>query len=80
MNKLSRNISGQELIKALKVLGYEPTRKVGSHIRLTTESNGIHHITIPDHSPIKIGTLSGIYKDIANHFQISKAELFEKLQ
>jgi len=57
MRKLPRSLSGQELIRKLRKLGYAPTRQVGSHIRLTTEENGTHHITIPDHSPLKIGTL-----------------------
>ncbi len=52
---------------------------MGSHIRLTTEINGIHHITIPDHNPIKIGTLSNILKDIAYHLEISKEELIKQL-
>jgi len=79
MTKLPRNISSKSLIVKLKKLGYKPNRQVGSHIRLTTEQNGIHHITIPDHYPIKIGTLSNILKDIADHFEISKKELMDRL-
>jgi predicted RNA binding protein YcfA (HicA-like mRNA interferase family) len=63
----------------VKKLGYSITRQVGSHIRLTTEENGVHHVTIPNHSPIKIGTLSNILKAIADHFEISKEELIERL-
>jgi predicted RNA binding protein YcfA (HicA-like mRNA interferase family) len=58
-------------------LGYAPTRQTGSHIRVTTQENGTHHVTIPNHSPIKIGTLSNILKDIAAHFNLSKEELIE---
>jgi predicted RNA binding protein YcfA (HicA-like mRNA interferase family) len=79
MTKLPRNISGKSLVIKLKKLGYKPTRQVGSHIRLSTEQNGPHHITIPDHSPIKIGTLSNILNDIAVHFEISKQELVNRL-
>lgn len=77
--KLPRNLSGDELIKKLKKLGYEPTRQLGSHIRITTEEKGIHHITIPAHKPLKVGTLSAILKDIASHFKITREELIEKL-
>jgi predicted RNA binding protein YcfA (HicA-like mRNA interferase family) len=77
--KLPRNLSGAELIKKLKKLGYEPTRQLGSHIRITTEEKGIHHITIPAHKPLKVGTLSAILKDVANHFKITREELMEKL-
>lgn len=79
MKKIPRNLSGRVLIKYLKKLGYEQSRQVGSHIRLTTEDNGVHHITIPAHDPIKVGTLSNILKDIAQHFEISKEELINRL-
>lgn len=77
--KIPRDLSGQELIKALKKLGYFSTRQSGSHIRLTTKENGEHHITIPNHSQLRIGTLSSILSDIANHFNISKEELMRRI-
>ena len=77
--KLPRDISGNQLIKNLKPLGYIVTRQTGSHIRLSTEQNGQHHITIPQHDPLKIGTLAAILADIAAHFNLSKNELTELL-
>lgn len=63
------DLTGKELLKLCsKHFGYEKTRQVGSHIRATTMVNGQHHITIPDHKPIKTNTLRGIVKDIAEHF------------
>ena len=79
MKRIPRNISGQELIKLLQVLGYNITRQVGSHIRLSTLEKGEHHLTIPNHNPIRVGTLSNILNEIASHFQISKEELIEKI-
>ena len=79
MKRVPRGISGQELVKALSQLGYSVTRQVGSHIRLSTLENGEHHITIPNHNPIRIGTLSNILNDIAIHFQFSKEEIIEKI-
>ncbi|WP_372946980.1 type II toxin-antitoxin system HicA family toxin [Mariniphaga sp.] len=79
MKKIPRDITGYELIKIIGKFGYQITRQTGSHIRLTTKENGIHHITVPNHNPLKIGTLSNILSDIANHFQLSKKELLEKL-
>ena len=75
--KLPRDISGNQLIKNLKPLGYTVTRQTGSHIRLSTEQNGQHHITIPQHDPLKIGTLAAILANIATHFNLSKNELTE---
>lgn len=77
--KLPRDISGLLLAKALKALGYEITRQSGSHIRLTTAVNGEHHITIPAHDPLKIGTLAGILADIARHHESSRDELLRNL-
>jgi predicted RNA binding protein YcfA (HicA-like mRNA interferase family) len=75
MTKLPRNISGDELAKNLRKYEYKITRQVGSHIRLTTEKNGIHHITIPQHNPLKVGTLSKILKEVATHLNVSKDEI-----
>ncbi len=77
--RVPRNISGSDLIKLLKPLGYEMTRQVGSHIRLTTEQKGQHHITVPNHNPIKVGTLSAILSRIAEHHAMTKAELMKQL-
>ena len=77
--KKPRNISGNDLIKYLKPYGYKITRQTGSHIRLTTEQKGQHHITIPHHDPLKIGTLSAIIADVAAHIKKTKEELFKEL-
>ncbi len=77
--KLPRNISASDLIKATRKLGYETTRQTGSHIRITTIQNGQHHITVPNHNPIKTGTLSSILSDIASHFNKSKEEIIQIL-
>jgi predicted RNA binding protein YcfA (HicA-like mRNA interferase family) len=79
MKKIRRDLTGHELSKIIGQFGYQITRQTGSHIRLTTKENGIHHVTVPNHSPLKIGTLSNILSDIAEHFQLSKQELLEKL-
>ncbi|TAL36448.1 MAG: type II toxin-antitoxin system HicA family toxin [Spirochaetes bacterium] len=77
--KIPRDESGESLVKRLSAFGYTITRQSGSHIRLSTAQKGEHHITIPSHDPIKIGTLNSILKDIASHFQISKDELIQTL-
>lgn len=78
--KLPRDISGLSLARALRAFGYVITRQTGSHIRLTTTVNGEHHITIPAHDPVKIGTLAGILADIARHHDLSRNELLRSLE
>lgn len=77
--KLPRDLSSENFIKSCKKLGYVVTRQVGSHIRLTTQQNGTHHITIPNHNPIKVGTLSAILSDMASHFKMSKDQIIQLL-
>ena len=77
--KLPRDLDANELIRALKPFGYKATRQSGSHIRLTTMQNGEHHITIPYHNPLKIGTLNAILSEIAQHLGLSKQDLVKKL-
>jgi predicted RNA binding protein YcfA (HicA-like mRNA interferase family) len=78
--KVPRDISANQLIKILSKLGYSQTRQVGSHIRLTLNKEGnSFHLTIPNHNPIKIGTLNNILNDISLQLKVSKQELIEKL-
>lgn len=79
MTRLPRDISGTDLIKALSVLGYSVTRQSGSHIRLTTSKNGTHHITIPNHESLRVGTLGNILKSLVAHHRLSREELLRKL-
>jgi predicted RNA binding protein YcfA (HicA-like mRNA interferase family) len=76
--KIPRDLSGHDLIKYLKPYGYLVTRQSGSHIRLSTEQNGQHHITIPNHDPLKIGTLSAILSDVASHFNKTRDQLLQE--
>lgn len=77
--KLPRDLSGRDLIKALGVPGYQPTRQTGSHIRLSTLQGGEHHLTIPNHDPLRTGTLAAILSEIAHHHQITRDDLLRRL-
>lgn len=77
--RLPRDISSTELIKLLQKFGYQISRQKGSHIRLTTTKQGEHHITILNHDPIRLGTLSSIITDIANHFKKTKEEIAKEI-
>jgi len=74
--KLPRDLSGP---KALQALGYRVTRQTGSHLRLTTTTQGEHHVTVPDHDPLRVGTLSGVLTDVAAHFNLTREELVKRL-
>ncbi|MFO1363613.1 MAG: type II toxin-antitoxin system HicA family toxin [Burkholderiales bacterium] len=77
--KLPRDLSGAELIRALGKLGYRVTRQSGSHVRLTTDTPSQHHVTIPNHDPLKVGTLAAILADVAAHSRLSREQVVERL-
>ena len=77
--RLPRDLSGEDLTKALERLGYEVTRQAGSHLRLTTQDLGEHHLTIPRHRSLRVGTLSAILGDVSQHFGMSREDLLERL-
>ena len=77
--RLPRNLSGDELVKRPKVFGYAPSRQRGSHVRVTTQQNGEHHVTVPRHSPLRLGTLSGILQSVADHFALTRDEVLERI-
>jgi predicted RNA binding protein YcfA (HicA-like mRNA interferase family) len=77
--RLPRDLSGEDLANRLRILGYEVTRQTGSHLRLTTQVKGEHHVTIPRHDALRIGTLSAVLADIARHVEITREELLRRL-
>jgi predicted RNA binding protein YcfA (HicA-like mRNA interferase family) len=77
--RLPRDVSGQDLARALRTLGYQVTRQTGSHLRLTTLECGEHHITIPQHVPLRVGTLAAILANIAQHFDMGRDDLASRL-
>ncbi|WP_456421579.1 type II toxin-antitoxin system HicA family toxin [Thermococcus sp.] len=62
MTKLPRDVSGQELIKALRKLGYYPVRQKGSHVILIGPTGKM--ITVPLHKSLKTGLLRAILREV----------------
>ena len=78
--KLPRDLSGEELGRLLQRFGYEISRQTGSHVRLTSAFTGKeHHLTIPAHKQLRVGTLAQILGDVASYLQITREQLIEDL-
>jgi predicted RNA binding protein YcfA (HicA-like mRNA interferase family) len=77
--RLPRDLSGTQLVKQLRIFGYSVTRQTGSHIRLTCSNPTQHHVTIPSHDPLRIGTLAAILDSVALHHGLERHVLLEKL-
>ncbi len=78
--KLPRDVSGEELVRSLRRFGYGISRQTGSHIRVTLKvEDEEHHVTIPAHKWLKVGTLAGILGDVAAHLGLTREQLIEQL-
>ena len=77
--KLPRGLTGAELVRSLQRLGYTVTRQTGSHIRLTCTQPFEHHLTVPNHDPVRVGTLSSILNEVAIAHAMTREQLIEKL-
>lgn len=79
MTKLPRDLTGTALVKALRRLGYKETRTTGSHVRVTCAGPPQHHLTIPKHDPLKVGTLAGILDELAQARKTSRDKILNAL-
>lgn len=77
--KLPRDLDADALVRALVRIGYRQTRQVGSHIRLTLPEQPEHHVTIPRHSPLRVGTLAAVLDDVAGRLGVDRATLLGRL-
>ncbi len=78
--KLPRDVSGEDLARALRRFDYEITRQTGSHMRVTSKFKGSqHHVTIPAHNQLKVGTLADILGDVASYLDLTRDQLLREL-
>jgi len=77
--RLPRDISGVELIQILGQFGYHSVRQTGSHVRLVrVYDEQEHHITIPLHKNLRLGTLNAILQDVSARLGVEKEDIFKK--
>lgn len=79
MTRIPRDVSAKDLVKALASYGYAPVRQAGSHIRLTTLEPSKHHVTVPNHKALRLGTLASIVDDVAQHHGLTRDQVIAKL-
>lgn len=78
--RLPRDVSGRDLARRLRRYGYEQSRQTGSHMRLTRKLEAqVHHVTVPDHDELRIGTLRAILGDVATELRVELDVLVEAL-
>lgn len=77
--RLPRDLGGRDLARALERYGYHITRETGSHLRLARENGETHHITIPAHKDLRVGTLSSILRAVEQHLGVTREDLLGEL-
>ena len=78
--KLPRDLAAGELKKALRhAFGYQFVRQLGSHRRLTTLVNVEHHLTIPNHDPLRPGTRRAILGEVMEHHHLALDQVLREL-
>lgn len=78
--KIPRDLSGVDLAEVLcREYEYKLVHQVGSHIILETESPRHHRIAIPNHNPLRIGTLNAILRAVASAKGLEKKAILRSL-
>jgi hypothetical protein len=73
-------VSGGALAAGLRrEFEYRITRQTGSHLRLTTQVGGEHHVTVPNHDALRVGTLAAVRDDVAAHAGLTRDEVLGRL-
>ena len=78
--KIPRDVSGVHLADALcRRWQYTKVHQVGSHIVLETSEPVHQRIAIPDHHPLRLGTLNSILRSVAQHKGVTRDAIIESL-
>ncbi len=79
--KVPRDLSGAQLVKVLcRDWGYRQVHQEGSHVILQTESPSHQRLSIPDHNPMRVGTLNGIVRVVASHKGVDREAVLNSLR
>jgi predicted RNA binding protein YcfA (HicA-like mRNA interferase family) len=71
--KIPRDVSGTHLANVLcRRWQYAKVHQVGSHMILETSEPTHQRIAIPDHDPVRLGTLLSILRAVAQHKGVTR--------
>jgi predicted RNA binding protein YcfA (HicA-like mRNA interferase family) len=79
--KLPRDLSGAQLIKVLcRDWAYRQVNQEGSHVILQTETPGHQRLAVPNHNPLRVGTLNAIVRAVATHKGVDRQAVLDSLR
>lgn len=76
--KLPRDASGQDLAKVLW-RDYRVVHQSGSHIILQTDLPTSQRLSVPNHNPLRIGTLNAIIRETTRHKGVDRSQILQCL-
>jgi predicted RNA binding protein YcfA (HicA-like mRNA interferase family) len=78
--KLPRDLRGKDLAQALcRDWGYRIVHQEGSHIIVQTDEPSHQRLAIPNHNPVRLGTLNSILRLVARHKGVERDEILRSL-
>jgi predicted RNA binding protein YcfA (HicA-like mRNA interferase family) len=79
--KLPRDLAGAHLVEILcRDFGYRKVHQVGSHVILEADAPRSHRLAVPNHKPLRLGTLNSILRAVSLAKGIDRSALLHKLR
>ena len=79
--KIPRDLSGAQLVKVLcRDWSYRIIHQEGSHIILQTDTPSHQRLSVPNHNPLRVGTLNGIVRAVSAHKGVERQRLLDTLR
>jgi predicted RNA binding protein YcfA (HicA-like mRNA interferase family) len=65
---------------AVPSFGYHKIHQAGSHIVIQCDRPNHHRIAVPNHDPLRLGTLNAILRAVENAIGVARSELLSHLR
>ena len=79
--KVPRDLSGAQLVKVLcRDWEYQLVNQEGSHVILQTAAPAHQRLAVPNHNPVRVGTLNAIVRAVATHKQVDRQTVLDSLR
>ncbi len=79
--KVPRDLSGAQLVKVLcRDWHYRVIHQEGSHVILQTDTPSHQRLSVPNHNPLRVGTLNGIVRAVSAHKGVERQQLLNTLR
>jgi len=79
--KLPRDVDGGVLVELLcRHFGYRKIHQVGSHIVIQCDQPKHHRIAVPNHTPLRLGTLNAILRAVERSTGLARDQIVSHLR